>query len=203
VCGDGKLDAGEQCEPSSAADPSCTGRCTAIDVTGSEFLFTFDADLQGFQLYATSPERLESSTRLRFDAQNGDKSPGVLVMEAPFDSSNQKIEVQTNLNSTNMQNRTLRARVRLGSGLSSDQTYPGGIKLFAKAGASYGYASGAWTYLRPGEGWVDVTLDCSAPVLVPNEFDPTEVRQIGVELRVFSETTHVSPATVYLDSISY
>ena len=172
-------------------------------MTGTEFLFTFDADVQGWELYATSPERLESTTRVRYDAQNGDKSPGVLVMEAPFDSSNQKIEVQGNVNSTDMRHRTIRARVRLGSGLSSDATYPGGIKLFAKAGATYGYASGPWTYLRPGEGWVDVTLDCDSPVLVPDEFDASQVRQIGAELRVFNETTNVSRATVYLDSVSY
>ncbi|HEY3499538.1 MAG TPA: hypothetical protein VGK73_32835, partial [Polyangiaceae bacterium] len=203
VCGDGKLDAGEQCEPSSPSDPSCSDRCTAIDVTGNEFLFTFDSDLQGWQLYATSPERLEGGTRVRYDGQNGDRSPGVMVLEAPFDSSNQKIEVQGSLNQTDMRGRTIRARVRLGAGLSSDQNYPGGIKLFAKAGASYGYASGAWTYLRPGESWVDLTLDCDHPVLIPNEFDPKEVRQIGVELRTFSETTNVSAAVVYLDSVSY
>jgi hypothetical protein len=203
VCGDGRLDAGEQCEPSGAFDPTCTSNCTAVDVTGSEYLFTFDSDLQGWQLYATSPDRLKSQTSVRFDGQNGDRSPGVLVMEAPFDASNQKIEVQTSLNTRDMRGRTIRARVRLGSGLSSDQEYPGGIKLFAKAGADYGYASGAWTYLRPGEGWVDVTLDCNAPVLIPNEFDPSEVHQIGVELRTFSETRQVSPAIVYLDSISF
>jgi hypothetical protein len=124
-------------------------------------------------------------------------------MTAPFDAANQKIEVQTSLTTRNMRGRTLRARVRLGSGLSSDQNYPGGIKLFAKAGASYGYASGAWTYLRQGEGWVEVTLDCDNPVLIPNEFDPSQVRQVGVELRVFSETGNVSAAVVYLDSVSY
>jgi hypothetical protein len=93
--------------------------------------------------------------------------------------------------------------VRLGSGLSSDTTNPGGIKLFAKAGDNWDYASGAWTYLEPGSGWQDVTLECDAPVLVPGVFDASQVRQIGVELRVFTETTGVSPAVVYLDSVSY
>src|SRR5690606_26947532 len=141
--------------------------------------------------YATSPERFEAWTEVRHDAQNGDRTPGVLRLEAPFDASNQKIEVQATFNPMNMQGRTLRARVRLQSGLSDDSNNPGGIKLFAKAGAKYEYASGEWTYLRPGEGWVEVTLDCDAPILVPESFSASEVRQVGVELRTFNETTNV------------
>jgi len=174
-----------------------------IDSTGTAYLFTFDQDLQGWTLYATSPERLESGSSVGYDAQNGDKSPGVLVLKAPFDGNNQKIEVQGTIPITNMNGHTIRARVRLGSGLSSDTTNPGGIKLFAKAGDDWDYASGAWTYLKPSSGWQDVTLDCDAPVLVPSTFDATEVRQIGVELRVFTETTNVSSAVVYLDSVSF
>jgi hypothetical protein len=203
VCGDGRLDPGEQCEPSSSNDPSCSAACLPVDSTGVENLFTFDKDRQGWSLYATSPERLADDTEVGYDAQNGDKTPGVLVLEAPFDGSNQKIEVQSGSSLLDMRGHTIRARVRLGSGLSNDKTNPGGIKLFAKAGDSWDYASGAWTYLRPGEGWQDVTLVCDAPVLVPDVFDASKVRQIGVELRVFSETTGVSPAVVYLDSVSY
>src|SRR5690606_32659050 len=144
-----------------------------------------------------------AATDVRHDAQNGDRTPGVLRLEAPFDAANQKIDVQASFKPTNMQGRTLRARVRLQSGLSDDRNNPGGIKLFAKAGANYGYASGEWTYLRPGEGWVDVTLDCDAPILVPDSFDATEVRQVGVELRTFNETTGATEAIVFVDAISY
>ena len=174
-----------------------------IDSTGTELLFTFDADAEGWTLYATSPERLASGTTVTYDEQNGDKTPGVLSLKAPFDASNQKIEVQSGSSRTDMRGHVIRARVRLGSGLSSDSTNPGGIKLFAKARDHYDYASGAWTYLTPGSLWQDVTLDCDAPVLVPGVFDPSAVRQIGVELRTFSETTGVSAAVVYVDSVSY
>jgi hypothetical protein len=34
-------------------------------------------------------------------------------------------------------------------------------------------------------------------------FDASAVRQVGVELRTFADTTGVSAATVYLDSVSY
>jgi hypothetical protein len=202
VCGDGRLDPGEQCEPSSGGS-GCSSQCLTVDATGVESLFTFDKDVQSWSLYATSPERLASGTSIGYDAQNGDKTPGVLVLKAPFDASNQKIEVQSGSSLIDMRGRTIRARVRLGAGLSNDSANPGGIKLFAKAGDNWDYASGPWTYLKPGQGWQDVTLECDAPVLIPGDFDAGKIRQIGVELRVFSETTQVSAATVYLDSVSY
>lgn len=201
VCGDGRLDDGEACEPQLSS--SCTSDCRVMDSFDGVSLFTFDGGLDGWQLYATSPERLFSGTRVEFDAQNGDASPGVLKMVAPFDGSNQKIEVQVTMEPRDLRGRTLRGRVRLSSGLSSDSEHPGGIKLFAKSGPNYSYASGAWANLLPGSGWVDVTLDCDAPILVPEAFDASDVRQIGVELRAFSETTNVSAATVYLDSVGH
>ncbi len=166
-------------------------------------LYTFDSGTEGWTLYATSPERLQSGSDVRYDSQNGDKTPGALRLSAPFDASNQKIEVQARFNAIDLRGRTIVARVRLGSGLSADTINPGGIKLFVKTGSAYDYASGAWTYLRPGDGWVDVTFDCDAPVLVPTEFDASKVRQLGVELRTFTETTQVSPAVVYLDAVSF
>jgi hypothetical protein len=102
-----------------------------------------------------------------------------------------------------LRGRTLRARVRLGSGLSNDPVNPGGIKLFAKSGEGYSYASGPWTLLTAGAGWLDVTLDGDAPILVPDQFDASSVRQIGVELRTFEDTQGVSTAVVYLDSLTY
>lgn len=203
-CGDGRLDVGEQCEPFGANDPACSASCTSLDdAFAMVTLYAFDGNLQGWQLYATSPERLFSGTRVAHDAQNGDQTPGVLEIGAPFDAPNQKVEVQVTFDPVNLTGRTLHARVRLGSGLGGDANHPGGIKLFAKSGDDYAYASGAWTLLPPGGGWLDVTLDCDDPILVPEEFDPSTVRQVGVELRTFDDTTQVSPAVVYVDSLGY
>lgn len=201
-CGDGRLDPGEECEPRDDADAACSAQCT---VTNSEAftLYTFDSGIEPWVFYAASPTELQAGTRLGYDGQNGDVSPWVLKVEAPFDGGNQKVEFQVTLGQgLDLRGRVLKARVRLGSGLSSDQVNPGGIKLFAKAGASYGYASGAWTYLD-GSSWMDVTLVGDAPILVPNEFDASDVRQIGFELRTFTETTQVSEAVIYIDSVVY
>ncbi len=204
-CGDGVLDEGEQCEPSISGDAACSASCTTL-VAGmsDEYLYTFDKDVQQWEFYAASPERLASGASVTFDSQNGDVSPGTLKLQAPFDGSNQKIEVQVSLPTPkDWRGQVLKARVRLGMGLSNDTQNPGGIKMFAKAGDDWGYASGDWTYLKAGQGWQDVTLNMDAPILVPDEFDPSQVRQIGFELRAFNETTNVSAAVVYVDSVRY
>lgn len=201
-CGDGRVDPGEECEPQGSNDAACSLQCTATS-TGALVLYTFDSSIDPWVFYAASPTDLQGGTRLSYDGQNGDVSPGVLKVEAPFTGGNQKVEFQVTLGQgLDLRGRVLRARVRLGSGLSSDQSNPGGIKFFAKAGANFGYASGAWTYLD-GNGWMDVTLVGDAPILVPNEFDASDVRQIGFELRTFTETTQVSKAAVYIDSVTY
>lgn len=202
-CGDGRLDSGEQCEPQASGDASCSAQCIVTNEAGTKVLYTFDSHIDPWKLYSTSPSNLEASTVLSYDSQNGDVSPGVLRVEAPFTGSNQKVEFQaTFAESIDMAGRVLRARVRLGSGLSSDPANPGGIKFFAKAGGGFNYASGEWTYLSQS-GWTDVTLVADAPILVPTEFDASDVRQVGFELRTFTETTQVSRAVVYIDSVTY
>lgn len=202
-CGDGRVDPGETCEPQGSSDASCNTQCEATSTVGALTLYTFDSGIDPWQLYATDPSGLSANTYLSYDAQNGDVSPGVLRVEAPFTGSNQKVEFQvTFAQPIDMSGRVLRARVRLGSGLSNDAAHPGGIKFFAKAGANFNYASGEWTYLS-SSGWQDISLVADAPILVPTEFDGSQVRQIGFELRTFSDTTQVSKAVIYVDSITY
>ena len=166
-------------------------------------LYTFDAGIEPWTLYMTSPSRLADKTRLVHDAHGGESNSGALKLEAPFDDPNQKVEVQDmRTPALALGGRTLRARVRLASGLSDDTAHPGAIKLFAKSGASFDYASGPWTNLV-GTGWVDVTLNVDQPDLTQGAFSPAEVRQIGFELRVFSETQRPAAATVFIDSVRY
>lgn len=206
-CGDGRHDPGEQCEPAIAGTDRCSEGCTTIHIgSATEYLYTFDHDAQKWYFYSASPDYLEMGARAVFDAQNGDVTPGALEISAPFDGSNQKIEVQVDFaNFRDYGGRVLRARVRLESGLSHDTENPGGVKLFAKSGDDWAYASGNWGYLTPGATWVDLTLSLDHPTLQPNPgtFDASSVRQIGVEVRCFNETSQVSAAVMYLDSIGF
>jgi len=150
-----------------------------------------------------SPTRLADKTRVSHDTRGGENDSGALKIEAPFDGPNQKVELQDmRTPSLALGGRTIRARVRVASGLSDDTAHPGGIKLFAKSGKSFDYASGPWTNLV-GTGWTDVTLNADQPDFTQGPFSPADVRQIGFELRVFSETQRPAPATVFIDSVRY
>jgi hypothetical protein len=206
-CGDGRLDSGELCEPMGPGDTTCSADCAPIAAGGPTYLFTFDSDIQNWKFYQAAPTKLASATVLSFDSQNGDVSPGVLKVVSPFDAHNQKIDFQVSLPTMlDLTGKTVRARARLAGGLSTDPAHPGGIKMFAKSGANYDYASGAWTTLTPGGTWLEVSFVADAPILKPGTFSPSEVRQIGFELRTFNESTDhakVMPATLFVDSIGY
>lgn len=174
--------------------------------SSGELLFDFESDEQGWVLYETSPESLESKTLVVHDATNGRESAGALKLYAPFEASDQKLETQVSFDKgRDMSGRILRARARLSSGLSRDSQNPGGIKLFVKTGANYSYAAGAFVALTEGFGWVEFVIDMDEPELVfeSDEYDPTQVRQVGIELRTFEQTQQALPATVYVDSISF
>jgi hypothetical protein len=166
-------------------------------------LYSFDTGIQPWTFYMSSPTRLGDKTHVSFDAHSGEGSSGALKVEAPFDAPNQKVEFQdTQATPLRLDGRTIHARVRLASGLSDDASHPGAIKLFAKSGANFDYASGVWTNLH-GSGWVDVTLIADQPDFVQGTFSSGEVRQVGFELRTFSETQRPAPATIFVDSIGY
>jgi hypothetical protein len=201
-CGDGRVDEGEDCEPSGSNDPSCTASCLSTTSAGGKtYLFTFDSDVQGFELYSTEPASLKSSASLGFDSSNGEVTPGALKIEVPFNGQNQRADFQVSFPSpTDLRGKTVRARVKLVSGLSSDASNPGGIKMFAKSGDEWDYASGQPVTLTQGAGFVDVTFVADSPVYDPDGFDAQLVRQIGFELRTFGGRS-TSAATVLIDAI--
>lgn len=169
-----------------------------------DFLWAFERDIDGWGIRLTDPGRLRDQASLALEQVLGDPAPGSLRVSMPFDGSNQKIEVNVALEPPlDARGRVFRARVRLEAGLSADPNAPGGIKLFAKSGSDFVYVSGRWRYLtEPGE-WLDVTLDPAAPDLSTGTFDVSAIRELGFELRTFSDTTQVSRATVVVDSVHF
>ena len=186
-------------------DSNCNGTkgdgCASSEV---DYLWSFDSGIDGWQIRLTDPERLKAQSSLEFSSSVGDPELGSLLVKMPFDGSNQKIEFNLALNPMlDATGRVFRARVRLADGLSSDSSHPGGIKLFAKAGSDFVYVSGPWRYLPKAGEWLDVVLDPAAPELRTGTFDVKAIREIGFELRTFSDTKQVAPATVHVDSIHY
>jgi hypothetical protein len=186
-------------------DSNCNGVANdGCNQSNVDYLWSFDSGIGGWEIRLTDPERLRANAKLEFAGDLGDPDPGSLVVKMPFDGSNQKIEFNVSPSpALDVTGRIFRARVRLASGLSADKNAPGGIKLFAKSGSSYVYVSGRWSYLTEVGAWVDVSLDPAAPDLSTGKFDLKNVREVGFELRTFSDTKQVAPAVVNVDSVYY
>jgi hypothetical protein len=167
-------------------------------------LWSFDSDAEGWQLRLTDPSSLQNSAKVEFSSEEGDPSAGSLLIDMPFSGINQKIEFNIHPSTPlDARGKQFRARVMLSSGLTSDTNAPGAIKFFAKSGEKYVYASGRWRYLTEPGQWEEVFLDPSAPDFQTGEFDLSDVREVGFELRTFQDTTGISPAIVHLDSITF
>lgn len=184
-------------------DSNCNGVVAeGCGSSGAEVLWSFDYDTQAWAVRLTDPERLEADAFLDFESSNGDPEPGALLVNMPFDGSNQKIEFNVHPEeSVDVSGRMFHARVRLVSGLSNDQSAPGGIKMFAKSGDDYIYISGRWVYLTQIGAWLDIELDPQNPEVSTGDFDPSDVREVGFELRTFSDTTQVSAAVLLVDDV--
>ena len=67
---------------------------------------------------------------------------------------------------------------------------------------SVGSVANGWTNLL-GTGWADVKLSADTPDFVQGSFASDQVRQLGFELRVFSNTQRPTAAVVFIDNVGY
>jgi hypothetical protein len=167
--------------------------------------WVFDDGAQGFIIGQTDPASLADSAVLGFNSDEGYDAPGALMLEAPFSAAEERIWVQIPIESTDMSGLVLSAQVCLVQGMSDDPSNPSTIKVFAKSGESYVFASGAPVQLIAGEDWTTIDFDLADPDYVDpaGTFDPSDVREVGFELNTGYSTTSVAPAIVYLDDVRY
>ena len=103
--------------------------------------------------------------------------------------------------------------VASGLGDTSDPSIPaGGTKVYAKSGMGYCYANGMYTNLGdqtyPIGEWQEIqfnllrTPDYEDPACA-EPFDPSDVREIGVQFDSGSTSTTATTAVVLIDTITY
>ena len=132
---------------------------------------------------------------------------GSIRLELPFSGPSQKISYEVGVamgdTGVNLAARSIRIRISVLSGYSADPMNPPGLKIYAKTGATSLYADSGYMNIAPGADWQTFTwANVSSPAYVdPNgTYEPTDVRQIGVELDTGSAGAY-SAATVLLDSV--
>jgi hypothetical protein len=135
---------------------------------------------------------------------------GSIRLVLPFSGPSQKISFETSVATNDMgvdlRGRSISARISVLSGYSTDPMNPPGLKLYVKTGAAFFYADSGYQNIAPGSDWQTFTWgNVSNPQYpmppYPAEFDPTDVRQVGIEFDTGSAGAY-SSATVLLDTVA-
>jgi hypothetical protein len=159
---------------------------------------TFDTDIAGWATTFSTPEGLMASSTLEHSA-------GAMMLTVPFSAADESVQVSFALPEPRASTGVISADVTLISGLTDDPMNPGGAFIFARSGASFSYAAGAWTNLD-SDGPIRVSLDPSFPDFVDEAngtFDPSDLREIGISVATSGTATTVSEAVFLIDNVTY
>jgi hypothetical protein len=135
---------------------------------------------------------------------------GSLRLVLPFSGPSQKISfeasVATNDTGVDLRGHSISARISVLSGYSTDPMNPPGLKLYVKTGATFFYADSGYQNIAPGSDWQAFTWsNVSNPQYpmppYPAEFDPSDVRLVGIEFDTGSAGAY-SSATLLLDTVA-
>ena len=184
--------------------------------------FTFDTDTEGFVVQGSvadtnisEPVDLDSIL-LGWTGTDGMPVAGALDISIPYSSSSQWVSLGVSLPApVDLTGRVISVCMKLVSGLGDPKELmaaPGGAKVYAKTGPGYCYANGSYTNVgdiqHPGGQWMAIAFNllrvpdyedptCSAP------FDPSDVREIGVQFDSSALTATPLPALFRIDTLSY
>jgi hypothetical protein len=153
--------------------------------------YTFDSDTQGwawstwpgdeFTNLAVAVPSGENAPRLSVDMSNGSPNPGSLMLTVPFTAFGQFVDAIIQFDPPiDLSGETLRANFRLVSG----SFIQGGLQLHASTGDGWVWGSGGWVnaYQVSSGYWVPLSFNLSTLANNPIDFDPKQVREIGIQL---------------------
>lgn len=177
--------------------------------------YSFDTDVEGWQVQfagATAPSMPfdKATVMLSHNATDGEPTPGSLELSIPFTSAGQNIDVGVDPTGVDLRGKTLTARIKIVSGFEDpmDLTMaPAIARLYAKSGAGYIYANGQFNNLTAVGTWIPITFPIAMTDFVAmsdaGTWDPSDIREIGVQLETSGTTTTASTAVVRIDTVTY
>jgi hypothetical protein len=198
-------DAGVTTVTDAGAPPTMPAETGTDPAPVDSAVWSFDADIMGWIIGFSDPTTLRGQSSLAFSATEGSPGPGSLSLDASFTTGGQRLAIQSPIAPTDLRGRTVTAMVLLDSGLSRDAANPSSVKLFAKSGSAYVFASGAPSNLLPDAGWVTIEFDIDQPDYTDPSatFDAADVREIGFELIAGATSSSIDGAVVYFDEVDY
>lgn len=185
-----------------AGGGTSTGGDTGTGGSSGSAWATFDSDLDGFSITYENTAGADTATH---DGTTGDPSNGSMELDVKVAGPDEKVFVSGYPASPlDLTGHTITARIKLDSGLSDDESCPGGAYIFAKSGDGYDFARGTWTNLSVSDGWVTLTMDTGDPDYTEG-FVASDVREIGVAVSS-GGTCGSDPygaAIVHVDTIAF
>jgi hypothetical protein len=174
--------------------------------------FGFGAILEGWTVAANStPPSLApvldadggttSGTLVELDRNDGSPVNGSVKLTIPFNAPNQEMLFAQIMNGgLNMAGGTVTAKIKLDSGLNTNPVNNGKAFLILKTTSAYNYATGPEVPLDLSLGWVDLTFNVNAPVMMPLGYDPCDVKEIDVSVQTGGAGTY-NTAVIHIDTI--
>jgi hypothetical protein len=225
TAGGAGLAAGGATATGASGSTSIAGTSGASTGTTPSQSYTFDMDLQGWKVQYTSsgplpgdagtaPVIAPADVMISLNNTDGDPAtpPGALQLNIPYSTASQYVGAGISLPvKVDLTGKIITANVKVVSGLGTAldlMSNGGGAKLYVKSGAGYVYAAGTYTSVTVTGVWIPLTFDLSDPSYIDmtndaGTFNPSDIREIGIQLDTGGMTTTAEPAVDLIDSVSY
>ena len=177
-------------------------------------VYGFDEGLDGWQAQYTSSEvedALIDVDDLETSWNEGAGNPGgALQADIPYSAPSQWIGYGVSLSTPiDLSGLVVFADVMILAGVADPEDLmnaPAGAKLYAKSGEAYVYAAGQYNNIDTIGEWRTIQFDLAFPDYVDEAngvFDPSDIREVGIQFDTNGETTTAEPGTWLVDNFSY
>jgi hypothetical protein len=180
----------------------------------AELQYGFDADLEGwdYNYSSSAPDSAliqPSEVDVSWNEEDGDPG-GAFQAYIEYAEAGQYVGFGINLDpGIDLTGRIITADIMLVEGVGDAEdlmTNPAGAKLYAKAGETYVYNAGYFENVTVQAEWIRISFNLGDPGYedaAAGTFDPTDIREIGVQFDTGGSTTTAQPGTWLLDNISW
>jgi len=177
-------------------------------------VYGFDEGLDGWQAQYTSSEvadALIDVDDLETSWNEGAGNPGgALQADIPYSAPSQWIGYGVSLSTPiDLSGLVVFADVMILAGVADPDDLmnaPAGAKLYAKSGEAYVYAAGQYNNIDTIGEWRTIQFDLAFPDYVDEAngvFDPSDIREIGIQFDSGSAATAPETAVVLVDDVTY
>jgi hypothetical protein len=176
-------------------DPN--GMATCLPVAAPEPAAAGDAGADAAASGEAPTEPDNGLATVSHDSAIGDPQPGSIQVDLDFTAAGQLAVLARNVDSTDLTNKPISARVRVEAGAPPQVSG----KMYVKTGENYVYADSGQVTLTPG---VWTVLSYVTPSFIADSvtYNVADVREFGIEFAIPMATTF-TPAVIHVDTFQY